>query len=148
MFAGVFERTLGLLRRQPGFDLAAIGERWLERPLTHDGVAGTLRIRQLPASLPRGDFPFVAMAWLDQALPAREAAERSEAIRQALERQGRCLLVLVHHTPDRLDCYAYAASAKALDRAFGALGDDALRWGINDDPGWREYEHARGLAGA
>ena len=133
--------------RHRTFDIAAIGDEWLVRPLTHDGIAGTLRIRQVPAGIPRKDFPLVALGWTDKALAPGDATALTATVRQALEHDRRCLLVLVHEMPDRLSWYAYAHRQDALDAAFASLGDPSIRWGINDDEDWLEYTNARQLAG-
>lgn len=132
--------------KHPTFDLAAIGNDWADHPLTHDGIPGTLRVRQLPAGLVRDRFPQVAMAWADAA--RGDAAARTGAIQSALEQDRACLLVLVHETADRTTWYAYSGSQERLDRSFGSLKDPTLHWGINDDPGWAEYDNARRLVGA
>lgn len=134
--------------RDPKFDLAAIGDRWLARPLTHDGVSGTLHVRQLPSDLRREAFPFVALAWMDgeQARGTDSAVFRS--LRGALEKRGNGLVVLIHETPARVHWYAYAASEKILDEALASLDNKALHWGINEDRGWPEYDNARRLVGA
>ena len=132
--------------RHPTFDIAAIGNHWVGHPLTHDGIAGTLRVRLLPPDVARERFPLVALAWSDQP-PAADAAARTEAIQAALERDRSCLLVLVHETAGRTTWYAYSSSQERLDKSYGSLRDRALHWGINDDPGWAEYDHARSLVG-
>ncbi len=141
---------LSIFRRskQHKFNIASIGENWLVRPLTHDNIPGKLHVRQLPSDVPRNHFPIVALAWTDKAEQTLEADSLSLSVRQTLEREGNCLLVLVHETPDRLTWYAYAASSKALDGAFASLSNEKLRWGVNEDRGWLEYEHAKNLVGA
>lgn len=139
---------LSFLRRftRRRFDLAAIGDRWIERPIEHDGTPGSLRVRQLPANLPRKRFPQVALGWVARAAHADPGA-LTRSVQGALEQDGQCLLVLVHETPQGLAWYAYAAGNAPLDTAFASLGVAAVGWGINDDPDWAEYTHATGLVG-
>lgn len=132
--------------KHPTFDLAAIGNDWAVHPLTHDGIPGTLRVRQLPPGIARERFPQVAMAWADAA--SGDAGARTGAIQSALERDRTCLLVLVHETADRTSWYAYSGSQERLDRSLASLKDPALHWGINDDASWAEYDNARRLVGA
>lgn len=129
------------------FQLEAIGDHWQQRPLTHDDVAGTLHVREVPASLAHKRFPCLALAWLDRSIAAVDPDALRRQVQQALEADARCLLVLVHETPHKLAWYAYAASEQALDGAFGSLAHAQLGWGINPDPDWYEYRHARGLVG-
>lgn len=140
----------GFLKRRKirRFDLAAIGDNWLVRPLVHDGIAGTLHVRQLPAGVRRADFPVVALAWVERAEIAGEPSALLETVKTALEKDRACLTVLVHETPDRVLWYAYAAQSSTLDATLAALDNKAIRWGVNDDPEWVEYEHAKGLVGA
>lgn len=142
--------VFGFFKRQPqGFDLGALSAQWQQHSLLHDGVHGSLRIRELPSRLQRDRFPAVALAWYDRKDPAEDVTALSGQVQQALEQQGRCLLVLVHDTPDRVSWYAYAGSDKVLDAALASLGEAAaIRWGVNDDPEWNEYDHARRLVGA
>ncbi|GAA3924021.1 hypothetical protein [Luteimonas lutimaris] len=134
--------------RDPKFDIAAIGDHWLAWPLTHDGVSGTLHVRQLPFDLPRQEFPFVALAWMDGAETRGTDSAVFRSLKGVLEKRGSGLIVLVHETPGRVYWYAYAASAKILDEAFASLDNEALHWGINEDRGWPEYDNAKGLVGA
>jgi hypothetical protein len=139
---------LAFFRRFAGrrFDIAAIGDRWIARPIEHDGTPGSLRVRQLPDSLPRKRFPQVALGWIARADHA-DLESLTRSVQAALEQEGQCLLVLVHETPQGLAWYAYAAGNAALDTAFASLGVEAIGWGINDDPDWGEYTHAKGLVG-
>ena len=129
------------------FNIAAIGNNWLRRPITHEGTAGTLHVRQIPTDVRRDEHPFVSLAKCEDVAP--DAVEtRTKAVQQALERSGACLLVLTHATPRAVTWYAYASSQKALDAAFASLSDPSVRWGGGEDKGWLEFEHARGLVGA
>jgi hypothetical protein len=130
------------------FNIAAIGSNWLTRPLTHDGILGTLQVRQLPSSLARRDYRFVALAQIDRELDSSDLSSWNDRVQNALERQGACLLVLIHQAGANVTWYAYAGSRKALDDAFVSLKDPAVRWGINEDRDWQEYDHARDLVGA
>ncbi len=133
--------------KSPTFNIAAIGNNWLRRPITHEGTAGILHVRQIPTDVNRDEHPFVALAQCGEVAP--EAIDtRTEAVQQALERNGACLLVLTHATRGAVAWYAYASSQKALDAAFASLSDPTVRWGGGEDKGWLEFEHARGLVGA
>jgi hypothetical protein len=87
----------------------------------------------------------VALAQVDKVDPAA-LPQLTDRIQQALEQRGN-LLVLVHRAGDRVHWYAYGASREAIDAAFQSLKDPAVHWGINEDPGWVEYDHARSLVG-
>ena len=134
--------------RPPCFDLARIGDDWDRYPLVHDGVAGALEIRRLPAPPRQRDFPALAMAWVDKAALGGDIGALSQRLQQALEGESQALLVLRHDTPSRMSWYAYAGADRTLDAAIGALACERLHWGVNDDPDWHEYAHARGLVGA
>ena len=136
-----------LPRREQGgaFDVAAVGDHWREHPLVHDGVAGTLRVRQLADGAARTALRLVALAQVDRLEPA-DLAGLTSRIQKALEQRGN-LLVLVHRAGDRVHWYAYGASRDAIDAAFQSLKDPAVHWGINEDPGWVEYDYARSLVG-
>jgi len=134
--------------RPPRFDLARIGDAWDRHPLVHDGVAGSLDIRRLPAQPRQRDFPALAMAWVDKAALGEDIEALSQRLQQALEGESMALLVLRHDTPSRMSWYAYADADRTLDAALGALACERLHWGINDDPDWHEYAHARRLVGA
>lgn len=142
-------RIIGFVlpRREQGafFDATAMGDRWLEHPLVHDGVAGTLRVRQLPDDGARAALGLVALAQVDKVDPAA-LPQLTDRIQQALEQRGN-LLVLVHRAGDRVHWYAYGASRDAIDAAFQSLEDAAVHWGINEDADWVEYDHARSLVG-
>jgi hypothetical protein len=132
-------------RAGSSFDMTAVGDRWHEHPLVHDGVAGTLRVRELGDARVRVALPLVALAQVDAVAPGALAGLTTR-IQAALEQRGN-LLVLVHRAGDRVHWYAYGASRDAIDAAFRSLGDPAVHWGINDDPDWVEYDHARSLVG-
>lgn len=125
------------------FDLVAIGDDWREHSLVHDGVSGTLRVRQLPDGLVRSALGLVALAQVDDA-EASAVAKLTRRIQQALEQRG-SLLVLVHHQAGRVHWYAYGATRASIDEAFASLDDPAVHWGINEDAGWAEYDHAKSL---
>ena len=129
------------------FNTAAIGDNWLSRPITHDGVAGTLHVRQIPSDVKRGDFPFVSLAQTEASLSHEAIVAQTNLVQRALEQDGRCLLVLTHEVPSSVTWYAYASTQEALDAAFASLSDPSLRWGGGEDKEWLEFEHARGLVG-
>ena len=130
------------------FNIAAIGDNWLVRPLTHDGVAGKLHVRQLPSDVARNEFRFVALSQTREPLEAGDIPTLTRKVQRALEHGGACLLVLAHEVPGQVTLYAYAATRKALDDAFASLGDASVGWGIEEDESWLEYEHSRNLVGA
>ena len=134
--------------KSPAFTIAAVGDNWVTRPIVHDGIAGTLQVRQLPSSLDRRSLRYVALAQLDQDIGLEDLPDWNGKIQAALEHGGACVLVLIHQAGARPTWYAYAASRKALDSAFVSLKNPAVRWGINEDPDWAEYDHARNLVGA
>jgi hypothetical protein len=129
------------------FNIAAIGNNWLRRPIVHEGKAGSLHVRQIPTDVKRSEYPFVALAQCESVAPETIEA-RTIAVQRALERDGACLLVLTHAAPGAVTWYAYASTQKALDAAFASLSDPSIRWGGGEDKGWKEFEHARGLVGA
>ena len=135
-------------QKDRAFSIVSVGDNWVTRPLMHDGVAGTLQVRQLPSSLDKRPFKYVALAQLDHELSLEDLRDWNGKIQAALERGGSCLLVLVHQAGAQPTWYAYAATRKALDGAFVSLRNPAVRWGINEDPNWEEYDHARNLVGA
>lgn len=136
-----------LPRREPAgvFDVAAVGNEWREHPLVHDGVAGTLRVRQIPVVEARSALGLVVLAQVDK-VDAASLPDLTHRIQTALEQRGN-LLVLVHRAGDRVHWYAYGASRDAIDAAFQSLKNPAVHWGINEDRGWVEYDHARSLVG-
>jgi hypothetical protein len=140
---GIFPRP-----KDQTFNVAAIGESWLVRPLTHDGVEGKLHVRQLPSNVARRSFGFVALSQNEASVQPDQISALTKQVQRALEHDGACLLVLIHEVPGQVTWYAYAASRGALDKAFAAVKTPSVRWGINEDKGWLEYEHARSLVGA
>ena|SRR5690606_24694624 len=139
----IFKRS-----KKPRFDIAAIGENWLVRPLSHENVQGRLHVRQVPTHVPRKHFPVVALAWIEDVKKVSDIAALGRSVKEALEEQGNCLLVLVHETSERVMWYAYAADAKSFNGPLSSLGEAGVRWGVNEDRDWLEYEHAKGLVGA
>ena len=89
----------------------------------------------------------MALAWIDTEEVA-DVPALSRSVQESLEAQGAALLVLVHETPGRVMWYAYAADESVFDRALASLANAQLRWGVNEDPDWLEYEHGRNLVGA
>ena len=134
--------------KDKAFNIAAIGNNWLVRPLTHGGVAGTLHVRQLPSDVARNEFRFVALSQTREPLQPGDISTLTQKVKCALEHSGACLLFLAHEVPGQVTWYAYAATRKALDDAFASLGDPSVGWGIEEDKGWLEYEHSRNLVGA
>jgi hypothetical protein len=130
------------------FNIAAIGENWLVRPLTHDGVPGRLHVRQLPATVARRKFKFVALAQTREPVQASDIPALTNKVKTTLERGGSCLLVLAHEVSGQVTWYAYAATRKALHDAFTTLGDSSIGWAADEDKDWLEYEHAKNLVGA
>ena len=134
-------------RKTERFNLGSIGNDWIARPLTHDNVAGELKIRQLPKDIRHDVFKFVCLAQCEKLLNPAERSALTHEVQTALEHDGHCLMVLTHEIPERITWYAYSATEAALDLAFSSLGDPSVLWGINEDASWLEYENARQLVG-
>jgi hypothetical protein len=130
------------------FNIAAIGDNWLHRPITHEGKTGVLHVRQVPSDVKKADFPFVSLAQSANSLSRQAIEAQTKLVQRALERDGACLLVLAHEVAGAVTWYAYASTQKALDAAFASLSDPSIRWAGGEDKGWLEFEHARGLVGA
>lgn len=135
-------------RKSPCFDLAAIGDRWDHLALAA-GMSESMSIRRLPADFDRGPFGHVALVQPTAVVLADQFDRWTAAVHFALERDSAALLALVHRTERQVTWYAYAATRAQLDDALATLAaTNPVRWAINADREWSEYEHARAHADA
>lgn len=140
---------LGFFRRPKfvPFVIRSIGNLWGRRSVNLKGRKFDLVVRKVPGNLVRRDYPMVGMLLSDQALSTHEYEQWTIAVQHALEVDGKALLAISDFDSQRTTWYAYASTREALQDVFEALKKThALKWGINEDKRWDEYEFCRKLA--
>lgn len=129
------------------FVIRSIGDRWARRSVNFSGRQFDLVVRKVPENLVRRDYPMVGMLLSDRPLSAREYEQWTIAVQHALEMDGRTLLVISDFDSQRAAWYAYASARETLQDVFEVLKKThAVKWGINEDERWDEYEFCCKLA--
>jgi hypothetical protein len=140
---------LRFFRRNPSvpFDLAAIGDRWQHFHVPNTPLVERMSVRTLPDGFERARYPFVALVQPLQVVLPDQFGPWTASVHFALERESTALLAVVHETPRQVTWYAHASTRAALDTALRKLAStNPVRWGVNEDRAWTEYEHAKALA--
>ena len=131
------------------FNIPAIGDHWTRGPVNFAGRGGELQVRRLSSSLERNKYRFVALVEPDTPVSSSKYDLWTGVIQNSLEAEGKGLLVVAHFEPSQVTWYAYSSTRAALDETLYAQREShPVRWGINEDKRWGEYEFSRNLAGA
>jgi hypothetical protein len=134
----------------PAIDVARIGNEWLSRRIVHEGAPSELHVRKVPDDCKPKDFPFIALAFLENDCERRKTQEITKMVQTQLESGSKALLVAMHYVRnERVYWYAYAGSKENLQELFADLGEQyPMFLGVNEDAEWKQYQTIRNMVGA
>jgi hypothetical protein len=129
------------------FEMPDIGDRWMREVVRHDGRDVDLAVRELPpGSTVREAGRFVALIQPEPSISPNTYRAWTDALQRALEAEGKGVLVVVQADTSQITWYAYASKRETLDEiVYAQRATHPMRWGIQPDADWAEYEFARKL---